>query len=771
MRFKVLLLIFVNSISSLILIDYSFAQSPALEIAKQIDLQATKAPKLQVYIQTSKGVYETGEDLWFKGYVMDAQYLIPSALDTTLYVQIFEEQSMRSIAQEKYFINKGFVNGHFLIRDTIPPGNYLLAAFSPNSLSNTDNEFKTFKKITILQRIKPTTTAKKEETKNGSPLPTLESANNIIQFDLLPESGNLVNGIYCNIAFKAVDDDGMPIDIKGIVFEDNKAILNLESLHNGMGKFSIVPSINKKYHVKLDGIDSVFKFPSVLKQGLVLQKLATTDNSVKFLIKKSKELILEKVIISVQIRSKVCAVYNGMIRNDSLAFDIPTDKLPQGIAEVTVYDESGKPIAERLAYVNKQQKLNIKMQLDKNTYQKKDKAELSIKVTDQAGDPVIAHLGLSIYDALYENPKYALNISSYTHLQAQLRGVINQPNYYFESNDEVRNEVLDLLLITQGWRRYKWSTTILSSENDALPTISNSNKGEIVGKIEGLNNVLFYSPDHPQYQEFITVPSNNIFEIKPADLLKANGSYVYVKLLGTEEKIKRAKTKLANPFQTIDNLVKNKTFNYPINLQYEAPKDLPKIAGLIALNEVIVKSYGTVNNREKYLGSLDSLVKLSANFDYVGDCGVLNCPASSSGSKPIEGKIYARYIGKRTIVSHPYNFTADEMKTEPYHYPKYTDEELLEKFNLSRIKAYHQFKEFYQPNYDINPNEKAIEDFRNTLVWNPEVITNENGEAKITFFTSDIVSKFFVDLEGLNASGLIGNKKSEFFVTSSVLGK
>ena len=72
-----------------------------------------------------------------------------------------------------------------------------------------------------------------------------------------------------------------------------------------------------------------------------------------------------------------------------------------------------------------------------------------------------------------------------------------------------------------------------------------------------------------------------------------------------------------------------------------------------------------------------------------------------------------------------------------------TDEELLEKFKLSRIKAYHQFKEFYQPNYDVNPNEKAIEDFRNTLVWNPEVITDENGEAKITFYTSDIVGKFF----------------------------
>jgi hypothetical protein len=734
-------------------------------------LQATKSPKLQVYLQTSKGVYETGEDLWFKGYVMDAQYLTPSALDTTLYVQLFEETSMKTIAQEKYFINNGFVNGHFLVRNTIPPGNYLLSAFSPNSFTNADSEFKAFKKITILQRIKQATTTSNTEKDKEVSKSVFKKKIEKIQFDLLPESGNLVNGINCNTAFKAVNMDGMPIDVNGMVYEDDKAILNLKSLHDGMGKFSITPSINKKYHVKLDGIDSIFKFLLVSEQGLVLQKLATTDNSVKFLIKKTKELILDKVIISVQIRSKVCAIYNGVIKNDSLVFDIPTEKLPQGIAEITVYDEGGKPIAERLAYVNKNQKLNIKTQINKNAFDKKDKVELDIKVTDQTGNPIIAHLGLSVYDALYENPKYGLDIISYTHLQTQLKGSIHKPSYYFENEKEDRSDALDLLLITQGWRKYKWSTTILNNENAVSPLLSNSNKGAIVGKIEGSNNVMFFSPDNSQFQEFVEVPNSNEFEIMPADLLKANGSYVYVKLLGAEEKIKKAKTQLVNPFQLIDSLVKYKIFNYPLNNEKEEPEELPKIQGLIALNEVVVKSYGVVNNREKYLGSLDSLAKLNASFDYVGECGLLNCPASTSGTRPIEGKKYSRYIGKRTIVSHPFSFTADEMKSEVYHYPKYTDEELLAKFNLSRIKAYHLFKEFYQPNYDKNPNEKAIEDFRNTLVWNPEVITNEKGEAKITFYTSDIVGKFFVDLEGLDTNGLLGVNRAEFFVTSGVLGR
>jgi len=31
-----------------------------------------------IYLQTSKGIYEAGEDLWLKAYILDAQHFIPS---------------------------------------------------------------------------------------------------------------------------------------------------------------------------------------------------------------------------------------------------------------------------------------------------------------------------------------------------------------------------------------------------------------------------------------------------------------------------------------------------------------------------------------------------------------------------------------------------------------------------------------------------------------------------------------------------------------------
>jgi hypothetical protein len=41
-------------------------------------------------------------------------------------------------------------------------------------------------------------------------------------------------------------------------------------------------------------------------------------------------------------------------------------------------------------------------------------------------------------------------------LSSDVKGYISNPCWYFESNDELHRASLDLLMLTQGWRRYKW---------------------------------------------------------------------------------------------------------------------------------------------------------------------------------------------------------------------------------------------------------------------------------------------------------------------------
>ncbi|HRQ49391.1 MAG TPA: hypothetical protein PLR74_02580 [Agriterribacter sp.] len=132
--------------------------------------------------------------------------------------------------------------------------------------------------------------------------------------------------------------------------------------------------------------------------------------------------------------------------------------------------------------------------------------------------------------------------------------------------------------------------------------------------------------------------------------------------------------------------------------------------------------------------------------------------------KPVEGVVYSELTeSKRSQVSsHPFSFTVNEMKKVTYHYPKYTEEELLKKFKMTMIKGYYQSKAFYEPNYDTE--DRSLPDNRNVIAWNPEVITDANGEAVISFFCSDIQARFTGIVEGVGQGGLLGSAAVGFIV-------
>jgi hypothetical protein len=87
---------------------------------------------------------------------------------------------------------------------------------------------------------------------------------------------------------------------------------------------------------------------------------------------------------------------------------------------------------------------------------------------------------------------------------------------------------------------------------------------------------------------------------------------------------------------------------------------------------------------------------------------------------------------------------------------------LIDTKNLtfSEFKGYsekHKFEEFNYTDEMAFNSRKA--DYRNTLYWNPEVKTDENGEANISFYTSDEKGKFLITIEGVGERGEVCSKK------------
>lgn len=58
----------------------------------------------------------------------------------------------------------------------------------------------------------------------------------------------------------------------------------------------------------------------------------------------------------------------------------------------------------------------------------------------------------------------------------------------------------------------------------------------------------------------------------------------------------------------------------------------------------------------------------------------------------------------------------------------------------------------------------AQPDFRNTLIWEPSLITDNKGEATLTFYCSDIYTDFIGRIEGVGGDGLLGSQYFNFTV-------
>lgn len=65
-------------------------------------------------------------------------------------------------------------------------------------------------------------------------------------------------------------------------------------------------------------------------------------------------------------------------------------------------------------------------------------------------------------------------------------------------------------------------------------------------------------------------------------------------------------------------------------------------------------------------------------------------------------------------------------------------------------------RQFYSPRY-TSPDEKTVlPDMRATVYWNPEVITDRNGKAVLSFYTTENKSNYMVIVQGTNLAGGLG---------------
>ena len=435
-------------------------------IKKLLDLFRTynqQRPVEKVYVHTDRDAYLTGETVWLKGYIFNGNTHEADTLSRVLYVDLVDPNARRVRLRAQLRATNSYAPGSLLLPDSLASGTYQLRAYT-NFMRNFPEAYYYTKTLTILRAGEASADAA------DSRKPGPEPANRPdVQF--LPEGGQLVVGLNSRVAFKAINSLGQGVPVKGFILNAQKdTVTGFASTHLGMGNFLFKPESQPctAFIYLPDGSLATYPLPSVQQQGAVIQveNLTNKDNVLVYLSHNKTGLDLTAHLTLVaQTRGQIIQAAKVPLTKQIAVVRLPRSTFPEGITQLTVFDETNKPILERLAYISKNEQLTVALMSAKTTYKNREQVDLTITTTTGEGNPVAANLSLAAVDARLapEADSNGATIRSHLMLSSDLVGAIEQPDYYFNPTHQDRWLKLDLLLMTQGWRRFAWADVLSGS--------------------------------------------------------------------------------------------------------------------------------------------------------------------------------------------------------------------------------------------------------------------------------------------------------------------
>lgn len=782
-------------------------------------------PREKVYLQTDRDNYVPGETIWLKGYLFEGISHGVDSASRVLYVDLVNAETSRIVREIKLKATKGQAPGQLTLPDSLPTGTYLLRAYT-GWMRNFPTDYYFTKKLTLLRADDAPEQLAKVDLK-----PDLQ---------LLPEGGQLVMGLNSRIAFKALSSLGLGIDIDGFVLNSqNDTVIGFSSLHRGMGTFSVTPEPNQTYKVyaRATGSKAFFEYtlPTAQPLGIVMTvDNISNPNNVKVFIQHNKTSSAPeaglpqgsgRVTIVAQTRGVVVQVIQATLSKKAFLIQLPRDKFPDGIAQITLFDENNVPVCERLVFIDRKDRLTVNVIPRKASYKPREAVAVDVTVTDAAGQPVETTLSLAATDEKLA-PSFEPNpgtLVSHLLLTSDLVGAVEQPGTYFEETNRNRTQQLDWLMMTQGWRRFRWPE-ILSGTIPA-PTYVLEDGLLLSGKVSRPNNkvadnvmMTFLLVKKDSTRQILTGQSDEVgrFMTTGMDFYDSTGVFIHAL---TQKGGTRDYT------ITLDQLVKPsvRITKVPYNSLLLGPDALADF--LKRTSEYLEIERQIQRNKEVLLQAVTVKAKREAPRDMrrmlysTPDKTVKFDPMNTGGAITFLDVIRSRLAGvqvtgsgfdARVQIRGAANFqgaiepaffmdgmasTKDALMSLSVNDIDAVDVltgagasimagsngaggviNVLTKrgepnYNFSndkspgtlatRIIGYASVREFYAPRYDTPKPEHSRPDYRATLHWVPMLTTGADGKATATFFVSDAKTKLKIIAEGATVSGKMGSGQTE----------
>src|SRR6185437_3677051 len=125
---------------------------------------------------------------------------------------------------------------------------------------------------------------------------------------------------------------------------------------------------------------------------------------------------------------------------------------------------------------------------NKNSYRKREKVNIRLNAINRKGEPAEGHFSVSVIDEnkVSDSENNGDNILSYFLLTSDLKGYVEQSGNYFADTSAATRRNLDILMLTQGYRRFSWKQVL---DDHQRPLAYQPEKGiEIAGQVTSLFN-------------------------------------------------------------------------------------------------------------------------------------------------------------------------------------------------------------------------------------------------------------------------------------------
>jgi hypothetical protein len=461
----------------------SFSQTDSSFLKKAVALsnkQLTDKPAEKIYLHLDKPFYNITDTIWFKVYTVAGPDHQLSDISGVVHVELINAKD--SVARRiNLKLTNGVAWGDFALPGNYKAGSYRLRAYT-NWMRNQGGAVMFDQRLQVSGRLAPG-----PNQPQAQPPP-----ENKPDVQFFAEGGNFINGLRSKIAVKAVGPDGLGYNIKGsVVDNDGNEVAEFETTHLGMGIFALMPQAGKTYKAKIttDGAAPfTVDLPKANDEGFTMTVNNRLADSIAIKIAASSKTFGSKqhsyYYLVGQSAGKVYYTTSFKLDEAGYSFKIEKKRFPSGIAQFTLFGADAEPLNERIAFIRTNDTLNLKLNIPDQKSTSRKEVSVAVKATNNTRKPIIGAFSVSVinesripYDQNAES-----TILNNILLTSDLKGNIEQPNYYFNNVTGRTEGDLDILMLTQGYHGFEWRKTL--NEKPAEVSFKAENSLSLAGSLQ-----------------------------------------------------------------------------------------------------------------------------------------------------------------------------------------------------------------------------------------------------------------------------------------------